>query len=176
MFTKNWYKATASAMFYMREEETYKTMSGGIMKISGNASHIQLAYPASGSQNPFLGNMSGNWEASAGVILGTGITPPTVDDYTMSGNPITNFTYSYALAKDTDDNGATITALYTITNTGSSAFTIGEIGLTASLGGSYSTMIYKALLERTVLDSPLTIEPGGVGQLTYVIRMDYPTA
>ena len=30
-------------------------------------------------------------------------------------------------------------------------------------------------VERTVLETPVTIPAGGVGQVTYTIRMNYPT-
>ena len=45
---------------------------------------------------------------------------------------------------------------------------------TAYTGNSIYTT-YPYLIERTVLESPITIPAnGGVGQVTYKIRMDYP--
>ena len=74
-----------------------------------------------------------------------------------------------------DESGLTITALYTITNTGSSAFTIGELGLIAATYTNVSTNS-KCLVERTVLDTPVTIPAGGIGQVEYTITFNYPTA
>lgn len=59
----------------------------------------------------------------------------------------------------------------TITNNNETDITIGEVGIVYQTGSSYSV-----LFERTVLESPITIPAGGVGQVTYTIRMNYPTA
>ena len=70
--------------------------------------------------------------------------------------------------------------MFTLTNTGSEDFTISELGLvtyayiTNTNGYCYENNF---LLERTVLENPITIPAnGGVGQVTYTIRMDYPVA
>lgn len=113
----------------------------------------------------------------AGVLIGTGTTPPTIDDYKLSGEIISNFTYSSALSIEETDGGFTATVLFTITNTGSEAFTIGEIGMITNADKQYSSKAsetYKYLIERTVLDEPLTIEAGGVGLLTYTINYTFP--
>ena len=61
-------------------------------------------------------------------------------------------------------------AVLTITNNNATDITIGEVGIV------YQGSNTAALLERTVLDSPITIPAGGVSQITYTIRMNYPTA
>lgn len=72
-----------------------------------------------------------------------------------------------------DENGEVIKEYNT--TTGDSAISIGEIGLIASSSNSYTTADYKALYERTVLDTPVTIEAGGVGIVNYSIKLQYPT-
>lgn len=109
----------------------------------------------------------------SGVCFGSGNTPPTIDDYALSGDYFTTFTATASVTVDKSDDETSITALYTLTNTGSDDFTISEIGLAgsgaASAGNHY-------LFDRTLLDTPVTIPSGGVGQVTYTLRFKMPTA
>lgn len=106
-----------------------------------------------------------------GVCFGNGTTPPTENDHCMEGDLLTNYGYSqtYNFSKDS------VTVTYTITNSGNDPFTISEVGLLThayqqdKYGSYYSSGI---LLDRTVLESPITIPAGGVGQVTYTIRMN----
>ena len=176
MFTKNWYKLVAVCMAGTTGLDTYKSIDGKSRDICSQPSLIRYGYNADGNSVPCIRYMRKSYAESAGVVLGTGSTAPTLDDYALSGNLVSTYTYSATLKNEKDENGLTTTAMYTITNTGNSAITIGEIGLIADLTTNSSSESYKGLLERTVLDTPLTIEPGGVGQLTYTIRFNYPTA
>lgn len=114
-----------------------------------------------------------------GVIFGNGTTPVTASDYKLSGSVITTFNETHKTTFTPDTSGFSISTLYTITNTSSSnAITISEVGLisqgaymdssSSSSSGSYF------LVERTLLDTPITIAPNGVGQVTYTIRINYP--
>lgn len=111
--------------------------------------------------------------SGSGICLGAGTTPPTVDDYTLESMITSGFSCVVATSLDEDNN-----AVWTITinNTSKASITIGEVGYRSYgyFGENTGTAYY--LYERTVLDSPITIEPGGVGQVTYTIRMNYPTA
>lgn len=108
------------------------------------------------------------------VRFGDGDTPPTRDDYKLSGNVITGFTSTYAkTVSKQDENGFTVTALHTITNNNSNEITIREVGKfsrTQYASGSYT----QYLLDRTVLDTPVTIPAGGIGQVEYTITFNYP--
>ena len=77
-----------------------------------------------------------------------------------------------------DDSGGGTTATYTITNNGSEAVTIAEVAIMARIltdaNGSNAAATLQ-LWERTVLDYPVTIPAGGIGQVTYTVRMDWPT-
>lgn len=110
----------------------------------------------------------------SGILLGTGDTPPTIDDHRLAGDIITTIASSVAVSFEMEEDGASLTSLCTITNSGSESITIREVGLfgKAKGGNSESDAV---LVERTVLDAPLTIEPGSVGQLTYIIKLNYPT-
>lgn len=73
-----------------------------------------------------------------------------------------------------DDNGITMPWIYTITNSSATDITIAEVGLWGYINYAASSM-ENALLERTVLDEPVTIPAGGIGMVTYSIRYNYPT-
>lgn len=116
----------------------------------------------------------------AGVLFGTGNTAPTIDDITLSGDPIDNTKISVKTTKQFNyaESYFEIGAVFTITNNGDSNITIGEIGifnyfhtLEKQYGATYT---YPYMIERTVLENPITIAPGGVGQVTYTIRTNYP--
>ena len=177
MFLKNYYKALYTTT--KSENATAVNYSGGSAEL--NASYVQNSIQLMGTgytnRNPNMSRLMNTLASSCGAIIGTGTVPPTMDDYCLSGTLITTFTATGAVTKGSDDLGEYLTALYTITNTGTEDFTIGEIGLIgAGHSGSSSAANVKMLLERTVLDEPVTIPAGGVGQVTYTIRMNYPTA
>lgn len=128
-------------------------------------------------QNSSTSNLNGGY----GVVFGSGSTPPTIDDYTLSGDVITGITVSYTTENSVSDDytSATYSKTYTITNNNSEAITIGEIALVGEecWQSQYSsnTRYYHGfiLYERTVLEEPIVIPAGGVGQVTYTIRKDW---
>lgn len=122
---------------------------------------------------------------SYGTVLGTGTTPPTPDDYTLSGAAITTIVNSYSIKNEIDEDnmGMTKTATYTITNSGDTDITIGEIGIfverrwQSQTTTGLSPQAYHhgfVMIERSVLEAPVTIPAGGIGQVTYSIRLDFP--
>lgn len=108
---------------------------------------------------------------SEGTVFGNGDTPPALEDYKLSGNVITGISATAVVNCVYEANGITTTATYTITNNNSESVTIKEIGVCTNTSSTNYVLV-----ERTVLESPVTIEPGGVGQVTYTIKMVYPTA
>lgn len=114
--------------------------------------------------------------SGGGVYLGDGTDEPTMDDYRLSGNVINTFDYlnTVTLASKVDENVIEHSATYTITNTGTKAFTVSEIALIGNASKETNSGLakHKCLFERTLLDNPVTIEPGGVGKVTYTIRMN----
>lgn len=102
--------------------------------------------------------------------FGDGDTPPTIDDYQLSGNHFT--TYEVTVANQLNPESNSSVSTYTITNTGTSAFTIKEIGLFAT---AYSSGSQLGLIFREVLDTPVTIEAGGVGQVVLTLGVAIPT-
>ena len=168
MFTKNFYKCLPNVFADSYNAVAVINYSGASSKFTGNA-YLESCTEFRGKLMPTL---RAKVDASyPGVIIGTGTTPPALDDYCLSGDLITTFTGSVNITQELTDDGVSYTALYTITNIGTESFTIGEIGM---YGGVTSGVA--VLLERTVLDSPITIPAGSVGQVTYTIRFNYPTA
>ena len=175
MFTKNWYKAMAALVFCGEDEDTFVPLDGkSTQSIKTSDYSVMIGGIYNEYRNGSMRVLRTTTAGYGGVVIGTGTQPPTIDDYCLSGDLISSYTSSASFTRDFDENGAFGTTLFTITNTGTKAFTIGEVGLIAGMNSNGSS--YKALLERTVLETPITIEPGGVGQITYTLRMNYPTA
>lgn len=111
-----------------------------------------------------------NW-TPRGVCFGNGNTPATENDYCMAGELLVTYGYSQNVEK----SKSRITYVYTITNNESEPFTICEVGLityTQRVKTGFGAYQRAILLDRTVLESPITIPAGGVGQVTYTITMD----
>ena len=128
---------------------------------------------------------------TGGVIFGDGTTPPTPDDYALSGNIVTGINGSRTRQGSIDELGHNNIFTFTLTNTNSTDVTIREVGFLygTSLESRYlssdsSTSLTQTtlnvsmplLVNRIVLDEPITISAGGVGQVTVNLRFNYPTA
>lgn len=130
-----------------------------------------------------LTNASSATSASTtcGVCFGNGTAPESRDDYTMSGELLVSYNYTQNEVVSRDDTGVTASITYTITNNEAEDFTISEVGIFGCAGflvPGYSAKFYcyNILLERTLLETPITIPAGGIGQVTHTIRYDYPAA
>ena len=109
------------------------------------------------------------------IVFGDGDATPTINDYNLSGNLITGIVSSTSTVRKS--NG--VEKRFTVTNNNSNEIIIKEICYFSQAGwrsdlGSTSGVIL--LLDRTVLDTPVTIPAGGVGQVVYTITLNYPTA
>ena len=113
---------------------------------------------------------------AAGVVLGNGSGQAAFDDYKLSGDIFSNFSYSSSLNVSESETGITLEATYTITNTSDSEFTISELGLLScpfNVGSVNSD--YMCLLEHTYLDEPITLSAnGGIGGVVYTIEIPIP--
>lgn len=175
MFTANYYKGILK-IHNPAGVTKYTGLAGTELTHGGYNDWMNLggAISATSARQAYIKNLQTTFGGNGGVVLGTGRNAPTLEDYALFGELITGYTYSSSVSNVVDETGQSITATYTITNNNDMAFTIGEVGIIASFTSS-ATASNKALLERTVLEEPLTIQPGGVGVLTYTIRMNYPT-
>ena len=174
MFTRIYYKALALCLFDysgMNPSVTAKnhlgancTLNSNMRSLAGNvvnALDTVCTYEKGSIKSP-----------SYFIAFGDGNTPPTIDDYQLSGNHFTthNSTKVWNYSHTSDEAVMTIT--YTLTNKGTEAFTIREAGL-FSIGGS-NINEHKCLVWREVLPSPVTIEPDGVGQVTLTFKVNVP--
>lgn len=99
------------------------------------------------------------------IVFGDGDTPVSVDDFSISGNAITNISVSSKEGASTDVGG---NILYTFINRGDDA-TIKEV----CIFGCFSTgqtSSYKVALWREVLDTPLIVPAGST--FTYTISVN----
>lgn len=142
---------TTSAFYIIQLADTTVVYTPSIAKLSNGTSVFRLNYTDANTVS--------------GVVLGDGDTPPTLTDYCLSGNMITDFTATTAVSTAVNNGKLDIIATYNITNTGGSAFTIKEIAITFAPGGA------RAMLSRELLATPLTIEPGNTGVLTYKVEI-----
>ena len=120
--------------------------------------------------------------SSAGIAVGSGSTPATVDDYCLENMITSGITATIpATATATYDNTHkqyVVSKDITIANTGSASITISEIGILASVkyadsvGVSASANSATVLADRTVLDTPVTIPAGESGVIRYEFRYD----
>lgn len=176
MITKNYYKILAAAFGTTTSLVSYKTYNNTEKAVSTTNLIYHLMWNTRTYDYASIANLRESLTSYGGVILGTGDTPPTFDDYKLAGDIISGFVYTSTLSANSDENGVTLKAKYTITNNNASEITIKELGLINGMGGSTFTASEKGLLDRTVLDNPVTIPAGGVGQVEYTITFNLPTA
>ena len=147
------------APFMFNISQTSRT--GSLLTISNNTTQ-------------YYNNTSTGSDADCnGVIIGDGDDPVTPADYALSGNQIVTFTATSSLAvTHNDTTGKTFAvATYNITNTGTDPFTIREIGASFASNVQNPTVYFRVLYERTVLETPITIEPGSTGVLIYRVEL-----
>ena len=168
LFLRNFYRSFGASMGASHKNINISTSGATVKTIQ--FSPDDLVFSADGAGYPTLKKVRDSYSGNGGIVFGNGDAAPTIDDFALSGDVIPINTYSVSLTHTVANDKTTISAVYTITNTGENAMTIKEIAL--KYGGS-STSQY--LIERTVLNTPVTIEPGGVGQVTYTLTLTYPS-
>ena len=101
------------------------------------------------------------------LMLGTGTTAPTADDYLLE-SPITTNLSCDSVSVSRTSLIKTYTA--TFTNSGSSDITVTEVGFIVYILYTYSSTTENSdsfLMDRTVLDTPITIPAGESRTVTY---------
>lgn len=138
-------------------------------------------YPV--SVNSYLATGTG---LTSGIAVGSGTTPPTEDDYRIetpitsgltfpNGVSVSNSPLSFS--KEVDANGnQTLNYYIILKNTSSESITISELAFTqnaklVSTRGTASNLRVAAIcLDRTLLDTPVTIAPGELGSIRYSLK------
>lgn len=134
--------------------------------------------PYSGVANTLI--TSARTQETAGVAIGTGDTPATEDDYDLESQITSGISGSavFSTEYDSTDNILTERLTVTVSNTGETDIAISEIGFitnfaTASKGSNVSSSPrFACLMDRTVLDTPITIPAGQAGVIYYDFIMD----
>lgn len=174
MFTTNYYRLLAnyvsgSAFPYQHGLVMYD----GSINNSFTQPDPQLWRSSSTAYAANMNAVTSLAKQNGGVMFGDGDTSPTTADYKLAGNVIDGLTATITRTVAMDNNGFSMPVTYAITNSNSEAVTIKEVGIIASKGQWEAD---KVLLERTVLDAPVTIPAGGVGQIVYTIELPFQTA
>lgn len=109
------------------------------------------------------------------IVFGTGTTPPTREDYALSGTNITSSLsrQDETSASETLTDGIKVIRSMFLKNTGSEPVTIGEVAWRNSFLYTSNNAYSGILLDRTVLQEPITIAAGAVGQINYSIFFPY---
>ena len=179
MLTKNFYNILASAGLFTSIKNKLKATDGTVYSYNTNMG-------ASSNSPLYFKNMNilmtSAPTSSGGVMVGTGKTPATADDYVLESPVTSGITVNNqsATSYSLDDSGVHLSATYGIRNTGSDPLEISEIGcfgyLTAIKTGNSTNVTASFLIERTVLETPVVIPPNESRQITYTISLRYPTA
>ena len=107
-----------------------------------------------------------------GIYFGSGITPPTVDDYTLEFPIATGLSVACLISAAMTHDRKQYRYCNTIklTNDISVAITSAEVGLfgQAATGSSRKPVLF----ERTVLETPVVIEPGETKVIQYWVYMN----
>lgn len=102
-----------------------------------------------------------------GIAFGSGTTPPQKTDYKLKNYITTGLTYS---GNNTNLTDGVASWVQTVQNTSTAQITITEVGLFSrypDTGENYTA----CLLTRTVLDTPVVLQPNEVK--TFTITIDY---
>ena len=115
---------------------------------------------------------------NAGVSFGTSDTPATDEDYIL-GNTITSgIAGTFTCTKAMDGTNPVVTLNCVLSNSTASDIVVKEVGIkctgyyAATVGGT-SNSSRVVLIDRTVLDTPLTVPARGNAALYYTLKTDY---
>lgn len=115
---------------------------------------------------------------NAGFHFGSGTTTPTENDYKLESDITSGISVVLNASARYSSPKPHMTFTFTITNTGSSNVTINEIGIvTASIqcctsSSATSASSANVLIDRTLLDTPLTIAPSSTAALEYTVNCE----
>ena len=172
MLTNNFYKAVAGALCGNAERnmnEMVRTNGTVTKNLSTSAVPVEMnpfrymnsVYSANTSQ---LQSTNGG-----GIIIGTGTTPPTVNDYKLENQITSGFGSTTSFSNDDSAvyNAKGIVSCCTITNSSQTDnLVINEIGYIKARAG-YWNILY----DHIVLDTPITIAPGATKTIEYRLNM-----
>lgn len=156
---------------------TVKTASGVERYTSGAVDNNSISVITLNEASYFRQNTYVN---NTGTYFGDGTGELTRDSYKLFGNVITGLAVTSNIKTTRENDIVTKEVTFTVANNNAQDITISEIGIFGGSGKYYpnidssSTSSYSdyLLLEHTLLDEPVTIPAGGVGQVTYTITFN----
>ena len=163
MFLRNYY----NQLFSLFSEQT---IANGLKQLDGTV--VNSACPSSSdTANGIIQAIRGlngvaNDYTARKLVLGSGNTPASVDDYKLES--IITTSLSGSVSKSVDDNGNLVIVI-SVTNTSSAPIIVGEIGIPANCHNE-STARDLCLVERTVLDEPITLGAGESCFISYKVN------
>ena len=155
-----------------------KSVAGAEVVNVSNVTYYLTGYLGT-SNYPYSVNTSYTASAtSAGVSFGKGTTASTGSEYNLESTITSGLTVNTISTQRYSDADGYIYSefVYSVANSSSDAITISEVGWKAQMY-AYSTVdstsngtSYVFLMDRTVLDEPITIAAGDVVKLVYRIQ------
>ena len=174
MLTKNWYEYFRTYMGFAGNQ----TANEWCKAVDVNGVQYSPMTYSSSYNNLFpltiFSNTFATKKTAGGLHFGDGSAQPTSDDYYLSGNQITTLSRSSQVL-DCSAEGDTAKTVFTFTvkNTGTSAVTVREIAWVMPLRVSGNSDKY-FMLDRTVIDEPVTIAAGDYAIIRYTISCTMP--
>ena len=157
---------------------TYYNGKKAAITTDKNITTAALLYPAEkGSHfSPCIDRIAKKGSTS-GVVFGTGDTPVAYEDYCLAGEIIdySSFNETHISTVTAITGGVRVETTFTLTNITESEITIREMGLVACTWQMTLADYNQTLVERTVLNTPVTIAPGSIAQITYAVEWIFPT-
>ena len=164
MLTKNFYSYMRGVLQNTTADFTLK--NGSLQpSVVTYSSHI----PPFAAMNKHVVNTN-----DPGVSFGIGTTPANATDYKLENSlSSTQLRVSVpsAVSFSRENTYDEYSVTFGVTNITTATITISEVGLIAA-----PQTAYPALVDRTVLDTPVTIPAGQSKQITYTIRFNYGDA
>lgn len=166
MILRNWYNAFKSSV-------TSTVIPQGLTSVTGNKVSSGY-YSSSYSADSAFKFQTSEVDLSSSyrdryIVVGSGTTPPTLDDYRLESKITSGLTGQLLFSHD----GSGIRYV-NLTNSSSAPITISEIGHCAGLYNSNNAPnTTTCLVERSTFD-PITIQPGEIAQIEYKIDVSIP--
>lgn len=175
MFTKNFKKILTRAIFnssasgYMEQPNLSEalTITGATgTEITTRTGTGIMSALINVFNNPYITSSGENAYNKIFCRLGTGTTAATEEDYWIETQN-DNLTCSSAVASETENNTKVYT--FTFTNPTANSITITETALGIKLDSGVLSENASIMLDRTVLDNPITFRAGETKAITYEI-------
>ena len=169
MITKNWYSYFSSVNANMVISNAAKTTDGTIVNCGYSLSNATTSL-----DSLMLHYTSVIYKiTTSGIVLGSGTTPPTINDFRLESQITSGLHCSVASVYHSEGY---VTRNITATNISDHEITIAEIGYQCQIytGENTSSGSKFVLMDRSLLQTPVTIPVGGVGVISYTVRIIMP--